>query len=256
MNIVFVACFFVGLVLVCWSWWRTIKDSTGQARRPTLVNEAVVVAEYRAAFTQEEVEMYGQMAKLLQTNHFAEAAVLVDKLLPVLPDDNSEGYASLLHMKLYCLLNQNQIEQVERLCLDYIQQDVSQAQKVTMLDAIASYILHRSSSPFLKQAERFARLGLEIAPGTLTLKGTLGSILVEKGNFVEGELLLHDCLHGSNALHDRAISSFYLGVIKMRNGDAKGGKRLMKRGMKMYPEAWIVAKGNVLLKDSVEGRVP
>jgi hypothetical protein len=89
-----------------------------------------------------------------------------------------------------------------------------------------------------------------MAPGTLTLKGTLGSILVEQGNYAEGELLLHDCLDRSPALHDRAITSFYLGMIKVRIGDAKQGKRLIKRGMKMYPEAWMIAKGNMLLKEA------
>jgi len=91
-------------------------------------------------------------------------------------------------------------------------------------------------------------MGLEIAPGTLTLKGTLGAILVEQGNYAEGEPLLSECLDRSPALHDRAIATFYLGMIKLRNGDGKQGERLMKRGMKMYPEAWMLAKGNAVLK--------
>ena len=60
---------------------------------------------------------------------------------------------------------------------------------------------------------------------------------------------MHDCLQGSKALHDQAIGSFYLGIIKLRNGDIKAGKRLIKRSMKMYREPWLIAKGTALLKD-------
>jgi len=166
--------------------------------------------------------------------------------MPVIPDHNSDAYVQLLLIRLHCFLGQNQIEQAETLGLNYIQQDVRKEQKLKVLDGLASYLLYQGS--FLKQAERFARMALEIAPGTLTLKGTLGAILVEQGNYAEGEPLLSECLDRSPALHDRAIACFYLGMIKLRNGDGKQGKRLVKRGMKMYPEAWMVAKGNALLK--------
>src|SRR3954467_10605797 len=93
-------------------------------------------------------------------------------------------------------------------------------------------------------------MGLDIAPGTLTLKGTLGSILVEQGNYAEGEPLLRDCLDRSLASHDRAIASFYLGLLQLRKGNAEQGKRLMKRGMNMHPEPWLITKGNKLLDDA------
>jgi hypothetical protein len=42
----------------------------------------------------------------------------------------------------------------------------------------------------------------------------------------------------------------------LRAGEAKDGKRLIKRGMNMYPEPWIVVKGQALLKDVGAPRVP
>jgi tetratricopeptide (TPR) repeat protein len=194
--------------------------------------------------------MYTQMAKLLQTRDFAQAAALVAQLMPVISNHNSDGYVQLLLTKLNCLLALHQIEQAEVLCLDYAQRDVSKEQKLKVLDGTASYLLYQSSSAYLKQAERVARMGLEIAPGTLTLKGTLGSILVEQGHYAEGEPLLRECLDRSLALHDRAIASFYLGLLQLRNGHAEQGERLMKRGMKMYPEPWLVMKGNKLLHEA------
>jgi hypothetical protein len=240
---------FIGVASLCaWYAWRVVRQPIARVRKRTHI--ASLSAEYRAAFTSEQFEMYKQMAKLLQARDFAQAAILVDQLMPALSNHNSDGYVQLLLIKLNCLLGVNQIEQAETLCLDYTQRDVSKEQKLKVLDGIASYLLYQSSSAFLKPAERFARLGLEIAPGTLTLKGTLGSILVEVENYAQGEPLLRECLDRSPALHDRAIATFYLGMIKLRVGEVKDGKRLIKRGMKMYPEAWIVAKGNAFLKEA------
>ncbi len=240
---------FIGLASVCaWYSWRILRHPIARVRKRTPI--ASLAAEYRTAFTEEQWEIYKQMAKLLQAGDFAKAEVLLDQLMPAMTNHNSDGYVQLLLIKLNCLLGQNQIEPTEALCLAYIQEEVSKEQKIKVLDGIASYLLYQSSPTLLKQGERFARMGLEIAPGTLTLKGTLGAILVEQGNHAEGEPLLRECLDRSLALHDRAIASFYLGLIKTRNGDAKAGERLMKRGMKMYPERWLVAKGEKILNEA------
>ena len=238
---------FIGLASLCaWGGWRVLREPIAEVRKRTAI--ASLSAEYLATFTQEQYETYQRMAKLLQTRDFAQAAPLLEQLMSAMPDHNSDAYVQLLLISLHCFIGQNQIEHAEALCLNYIQQDVRKEQKLKVLDGLASYLLYQAPAAFLKQAERFARMALEIAPGTLTLKGTLGAILVEQGNHAEGEPLLNECLDRSPALHDRAIASFYLGMIKFRNGDTTLGQRLMKRGMKMYPEAWMLAKGNALLK--------
>jgi len=254
------AAIFGGFALVCgWCCWRVFQEPIAriqQLAETEAGTTASLIAGYRAVFNEEQLEMWAHMGKLFNSGHFAEAAMLLDRLIPIIADYNSEGYVHLLLVKVICLLNQNQIDEAESLCLNYIQQSVSKEQKLKMLDGIASHILYHSVSASLPRAEKFARMGLEIAPGTLTLKGTLGALLAEQGNYSEAEPLLVECLELSPALHDHAIATFYLGMIKLRTGLTKEGKRLIKRGMKMYPEAWIVAKGNVLLKDTVERRVP
>ena len=194
--------------------------------------------------------MSNHMGKLFRSNYFAEALMLLERLLPIVTDHNSEVYLHLLLIKLSCLLHLNERDQAEKICLDYVQENVSKGQKATLLDGFASYILYQSRASHFGRAEKFARMGLDIAkgaPGTLTLKGTLGSLLVEQGNYAEGEPLLQDCLGRSQALSDQAISSFYLGVIKLRSGNAKDGKRLIQWAVKMYPESWMVEKGKALL---------
>src|SRR5262249_43483411 len=245
MNILLIVFLSVGVAVVCWSWWRGIRAPAAPFPEQIKAAEALA-AEYQAVFNQEQLEMAAHMGKLVQAGHFAEGAMLIDRLVPVLADHNSEVYVQLLLIKAECLIKQNRVDQAEALCFDYVQQDVSQERKVKMLDGAASYMLYQSSSTFLALAEKLARMGLDIAPGSLTLKGTLGSLLAEQGNYVAAEQLLRECLERSPSLTDQAISTFYLGMIKIRTGEAKEGKRLIKRGMKMYPEAWMVAKGNGL----------
>jgi tetratricopeptide (TPR) repeat protein len=246
MNIALIAILLGGFVLVGWSLWFSnsvsarVEDTTGAMQS--------LAAEFRAVFNDEQLEMASHMGKLHRAGHFAEAAMLLERLMTAVTDHKSALYAHLLLTKIDCLLRQDQLDQAEKTCVDYVQENVSNEQKLMVLDGFASYILYQSSTAHLARAEKFARMALKIAPEPLTLKGTLGSLLVEQGNYVEGEALLNECLQQSQAPIDQAISSFYLGIIKLRTGDAREGKRLMKWGMKMYPEPWMVAKGNALLK--------
>jgi tetratricopeptide (TPR) repeat protein len=254
MNIALIACLIGGLAIVCWSWWFNAKESardlSDAQRRMSTVQS--LMTEFRASFNQEQMEMTAHMEKLRRAGHYPEATMLLDRLLPAISDHNSALYVHLLALKVDCLLRQGQIEQPEKICADYVQENVSNERRLMMLDGFASYILYQSSAAHFARAEKFARRGLEIARGTrakLTLKGTLGSLLVEQGNYAEGEKLLTECLQRSQALQDQAISSFYLGMIKVRSGDAKEGKRLIKWALKMYPESWMVEKGKALLKE-------
>jgi hypothetical protein len=246
MNIALIACLLGGLALVGWSLWFTNRESA-QIEDTTSVMRSLA-AEFRAAFDQEQLEMAAHMGKLHRAGHFAEAAMLLERLIPAVADHDSALYVHLLLIKVDSLLRQNQIDEAEKICVEYVQENVSDEQKLMMLDGFSSYVLYQSFEVHFGRAEKFARMALQIAPGKLTLKGTLGSLLVEQGNYTEGEALLNECLQKSHVLTDRAISSFYLGTIRIRTGKTKEGKRLMKWGMRMYPEPWMVAKGEALLK--------
>lgn len=244
---------FAGFAVVSsWYGWRALVEPVAHNRMQRTASPWLV-AEYRSVFNQEQLEMSNHMGKLFHSSYFAEALMLLERLLPIVTDHNSEVYLHLLLIKLSCLLHLDQSDEAEKICADYVQENISNERKLTMLDGFASYILYQSLAAHFGRAEKFARMGLEIAPGTwamLTLKGTLGSLLVEQGNYAEGEPLLLECLQQSHALTDQAISSFYLGMIKMRSGNAKEGKRLIKWAMRMYPESWMVEKGKALLKEA------
>jgi tetratricopeptide (TPR) repeat protein len=209
-----------------------------------------LAAKLQSSLSVVQLKALRRAMLLLHDGKFDEAHVLLDELLALLPERSSEAYILILLTKLHCMIGKGEVEQAEKVCLEFVEQAAGNEQKIKLLDGMASYILYQNCSPFLKKAEGLIRMALEIAPGTLTLKGTLGSILAEQGNYSEAELLLVECLDRSPALQDRGIATFYLGVIKMRNGQVREGQRLIKRGMGMYPEAWLVAKGDALLKEA------
>jgi Peptidase family M50 len=247
--------FFVGLACVSgWYCWRVFREPIARMRRPAATPRQPM--NFRSLLDEEQFEMLEHASKLLKGKYYPEAIMLLDRLLSVIADQNSEAYNHLLLVKVQCHFSLQQADKAEALCDEYAQSGISKEQKLKLIDGAACFILYQPASPFLKHAERLVRAGLEIAPGTLTLKGTLGALLVEQGNYTEAEPLLADCLERSPALHDRGIATFYLGMIKLRAGEAKDGKRLIKRGMNMYPEPWIVVKGQALLKDVGAPRVP
>jgi hypothetical protein len=240
---------FLPLTALCgWYCFRVYDQPIARMRRPVATPQQPV--NFRSLLSEEQFEVLQHASKLLTGKYYPEAVMLLDRLLPVIADQNSEAYGQLLRAKAQCLFSLQRSDEAEALCLDYVRREVSREHKIDLIDEVACFILYQPSSPFLKHAERLARAGLEIAPGTLTLKGTLGALLAEQGNYSEAEPLLADCLERSPALHDRGIATLYLGMIKLRAGEAKDGKRLIKRGMNMYPETWIVAKGNALLKEA------
>ena len=227
-----------------WITFRVAREPIARTRKPLpsggLFNPSL-------AHSAQQRELLARAAQELAQGRFGEAEKLCDELIASLPDINSAVYANLLLAKLDCTLKQNDFERAEKTCLDFINHDVAIQQKIRILDGFACRLLYQPSSPLLAQAEKFVRLALELAPGTLTLLGTLGGVLAEEGKFAEAEPLLRECLDRSPAMHDQGISSFYLGVVKLGTGNAKEAKRLIKRGMLMYPEPWLLAKAKIKL---------
>src|SRR5437660_11920026 len=123
-------------------------------------------------------------------------------------------------------IQQKEIDRAEKACLDFVAEAVNKEHKLKVLDGFASAILYQPSSPWLDRAEKAVRLALEIAPGTLTLKGTLGGSLLERGEFKEAESLLRECLERSPAYHDQGISSFHLGLIRLQARSVDERQRL------------------------------
>jgi tetratricopeptide (TPR) repeat protein len=129
------------------------------------------------------------------------------------------------------------------------------SQKVLLLDALACAPLQKEMpagklQAALDLAEICARKALETSPGRVTLKGTLGALLVERGSLDEAVPLLRECYSCSEALNDQGISTFYLGVIAWRNGDLNGARKLLRTASHLYPVPWLMKKAERFPHDS------
>lgn len=199
--------------------------------------------------TPQQNHTLRQVTERAKQNDFVAAEALLDQVLAGLPAGQSGSWWPLALIKIDYIISQNDIERAEKVCLGWVDQATTTEEKLRVLDGVASQILYRSASSFLDKAERLARQALELAPGSLTLKGSLGAILVEQSRFAEGEPLLRECLERSPALHDQGISAFYLGVACLSTGDPDQARRLIKRGMVLHPEPWLLKKAQARLKE-------
>jgi predicted Zn-dependent protease len=94
------------------------------------------------------------------------------------------------------------------------------AEKAIILDAMASIPVVHGDKRFLAQAEHWAKQAHALLPDCKTLRGTLGSILVEKGSCAEGMALLMPLTSEDNPAVDRVLASCYVAKALHALGDA------------------------------------
>ncbi|HTG45570.1 MAG TPA: hypothetical protein VK633_13670, partial [Verrucomicrobiae bacterium] len=134
-----------------------------------------------------------------------------------------EMKAVMLAGKLSNLIGQADFERFLATLKVYCELPVSNHIKVSQLDRLACIPLYgplpaEVYGTALQLAEFSVRKALELAPGRVTLKGTLGGCLVELGRSEEAEPILLECYKNGSVL-DRAISALFLGFIAEQRND-------------------------------------
>ena len=83
-------------------------------------------------------------------------------------------------------------------------------EKALVLDRIACIPIYHGEKSFLERAEAWARQASLLFPLCRTVRGTLGSILVEQGHCADGLALLMPLTSEDNSPIDRALASCYV----------------------------------------------
>ena len=196
--------------------------------------------------------LWMQFDALALLNQPAAAEAASDRLLaqliagdPSLP--NKPGlYFTVVGKRLQAIMLQNE-GRFEIECIAALNLLVSDQHKIRLLDQLACIPLFQGISHLYHLSEFCIRKALEIAPGTLTIQGTLGGLLAEQGRFSEAEPHLRACYDRSAALNDRGISSYYLALLAHHQGDRPTARKLAKQSIALYPEPWLTAKANTLV---------
>jgi hypothetical protein len=97
--------------------------------------------------------------------------------------------------------------------------NLSPEQRLHALDLFATTVLMYGANEFLEEADRYSLELLNGRPDAWTVKGTRGSILVEKGDLDGGIAMLTQVMDNDPSAFDRAIASAYLALAEWKKND-------------------------------------
>jgi predicted Zn-dependent protease len=97
--------------------------------------------------------------------------------------------------------------------------NVSGAERVYILDNLASIVIVLGQKQYLTQADVWSQEAMALAGYSKTVRGTRGVVLIELGNYEEGMRMLLHLTEPDNDPLDIAISSCYLAKAEHRLGN-------------------------------------
>jgi hypothetical protein len=97
--------------------------------------------------------------------------------------------------------------------------NVSGAERVYILDILASIVIVRGQKQYLTQADVWSQESMKLAGYSKTIRGTRGAILIELGRYEEGMRMLFQLTEPDNDPLDISISSCYLAKAEHRLGN-------------------------------------
>ena len=107
------------------------------------------------------------------------------------------------------MASRNYVEAVQTYLGLVAEPGIHAAEKALILDRIACIPLIDGEKRFLADAEVWSRKAYQLFPGCKTVRGTLGSILVERGDYAAGLELLLPLTSEENSAIDRALAACF-----------------------------------------------
>jgi hypothetical protein len=178
---------------------------------------------------------------LLELNRHHEAAAEAERAL----GQPGLGWAlrtSASLARLRALLRDRQLESVNAAADEWCSSDIPLPGKLVLLDAIACEILYGECRDQLPAAESWARKAVALCPLELSIKGTLGAILVELGRHDEAEPLLRETYEQSPSPNDQRICAFYLALVAKRRKQTSRIHAFVTEAKEAADQPWLIAK--------------
>jgi tetratricopeptide (TPR) repeat protein len=165
-----------------------------------------------------------------------------------IPQRHRSIHTGILELRIWDALNRGEVDLLLACLKRLVDSDLPEHKKVSILDAAACKFLYANRCEQWDPAEICARKAAALAPELLTIKGTLGAVLAEKGELAEAEALLSECYHKAVFRHDQGISAYYLARIDEQRGHAPRAREWARLSMELYREPWLITKVEALLK--------
>ena len=161
----------------------------------------------------------------------------------------SEMKAAFLSWKMSALIRQAEFAAFLAALKVFCAQPVSNHIKVSHLDNVACIPLYERLpsvvyGTVLQLAEFSVRKALELAPGLVSLKGTLGGCLVELGRPEEAEPLLQECYKKGSML-DHAICALFLGLIAEQRKDRRAMEHFAREAALLSGSGCLVERAKL-----------
>lgn len=245
------------------AWWDQLRStSTANSDDLAVIQTHSLQGDFQSALhlnaqlleqhPQDTLLIWTQADLLLAANEAAAAERACDRLLSELAARDPSRleqpgiYFDAVTKRLHAIMLQND-GRFENECNNALQQLVSDQSKITLLDQLACIPLFQELAHLYPLSEFCIRKAIELGPALLTLRGTLGGLLAERGHFAEAEPHLRACYDGSAALHDRGICSYYLALLAENQGDRARARKLARDSIALHPELWLKQKAERLL---------
>jgi hypothetical protein len=234
---------------------RSSRETSGlvtsvqqQIRNGKYEEAAAKCEEYLSAFPGDLKLLVLQAVALSQADDYPALACIYDKLLEQITPKNVPAYSGVYAAKITLMMLHRKdttefTPEIEKL----LALAISDALKASYLDQIACAYFHGNIKETIPVAEFCIQEALKLAPGSFTLKGTLGALLVEEGKLDEGEPLLRECHDRSPEHPDQGISGVYLALIAEQRGEYKLARKLARQSIILYSEDWLKRKVDALL---------
>jgi hypothetical protein len=183
---------------------------------------------------------YAEVAEALRAGKKDEAVELARQAAKICESKDYDAYQELLAGTLVAA---GRIEDAAGVCRDQLTtMRAGHPKFLDLADTFACLALYHRVPALYGESEALIRKGLKANPRALTLKGTLGGLLAEKGADAEALPLLRELHARAETETDLAISAAYLSMLAMRQGNEAEAAEFAEQARRAWPEHPLVRR--------------
>jgi hypothetical protein len=134
------------------------------------------------------------------------------------------------------------------------QSSLSASERNHALDSFATGVLMYGATEYLPEADRYSEELIRSQPNEWTVKGTRGSILVEKGDVQAGMDMLLQVLESDPSEFDQAIAASFLALAEWKRHNQEAAQTWLRRATEIQPNCVAAKRIEGIVHNQPAGR--